>query len=112
MIHCKLIYIELKSVKMRHARQVSKVPKIMFSPEQIHGMIGLRVIFQDTPCRIVEILDDGPHLILECIEKHKSIQPDQHGEAHRRVPQTFTIPILTPEKTEFSGEFLTLVPED
>lgn len=88
------------------------VNKIVFTTEQVRSMIGLRVVFHDNHWQIVEVLDDGPHLVLESLERHKSIQADQHGEAHRKVPKTYTIPILSPDRLEFSGEFLTLIPED
>lgn len=86
--------------------------KIILSTEQVRGMIGLRVVFQEKYCQVVEILDDGPHLVLESLEHHSSIQADQHGEAHRKVPKTYTVPILSPDRLEFSVEFLTLIPED
>jgi len=56
--------------------------------------IGQRVRFQDVVFEIIEILEDGPSFVLQDCEEHTSIQPDQHGEAHRRVPQTMTLPIL------------------
>ena len=74
-------------------------------------MIGLQVKYHDTYCRVVEILDDGPTIILEDMEiQNISIQADQHGEAHRRVPQTYTISVLSPDKLEFSITFLALEP--
>lgn len=88
------------------------MPTIEFSTNQMREMIGLHVIFQESHYQVVEILDDGPQLVLESLDHHISIQPDQHGEAHRKVPKTCTIPILTADKLEFSGEFLALVPED
>ena len=84
---------------------------IVISTEQIRGMIGLQVKYHDTYCRVVEILDDGPTIILEDMEiQNSSIQADQHGEAHRRVPQTYTISVLSPDKMEFSITFLALEP--
>ena len=86
---------------------------IEISTEQIRGMIGLQVKYHDTFCRVVEILDDGPAIILEDMESQRnSIQADQHGEAHRRVPQTYTITVLSPDKMEFSAIFLSLEPLD
>jgi len=83
-----------------------------FSTHQMRGMIGLRVIYLETYCQVVEILDDGPHLVLESLDHHISIQADQHGEAHRKVPKTYTIPILTIDRLEFSVDFLSLLPDD
>ncbi len=86
--------------------------RIVYTTEQIRSMIGLRVFFEENHCQIIEILDDGPLLVLQTLEHRSSIQADQHGEAHRKVPKTYTIPILSPDHMEFSGEFLTLEPVD
>lgn len=83
---------------------------IEISTTQIREMIGLQVKYLDVYCRVVEILDDGPAIILEDMEAHISIQADQHGEAHRRVPQTYTITVLSHDKLEFSSAFLSLEP--
>ncbi len=83
---------------------------IKISTEQIRDMIGLQVKYHNVYCRVVEILDDGPTIILEDLEAHISIQADQHGEAHRRVPQTYTVSVLSPDKLEFSPAFLSLEP--
>ncbi len=62
--------------------------------ESLRSVIGQRVRFHDVIFEIIEILEDGPSFVLQNCEEHTSIQPDQHGEAHRRVPQTMTLPIL------------------
>lgn len=83
---------------------------INIDSEQIRDMIGLQVKYHDVYCRVVEVLEDGPSIILEDMERHISIQADQHGEAHRRVPKTYTISLLSPDKLEFSAAFLALEP--
>jgi len=83
---------------------------ITITTEQIRSMIGLQVRYHQVYCRVVEVLDDGPAIILEDMEAHICIQADQHGEAHRRVPQTYTISILTSDRLEFSSAFLALEP--
>lgn len=60
----------------------------------LRDSIGQRVRFRDVTFEIIEILEDGPSFVLQDCEKHTSIQPDQHGEAHRRVPNTMTLPVL------------------
>ncbi|MBL1261144.1 MAG: hypothetical protein COB33_011490 [Thiotrichaceae bacterium] len=62
--------------------------------ESLRNAIGQRVRFHNVMFEIIEILEDGPSFVLQNCEEHTSIQPDQHGEAHRRVPQTMTLPIL------------------
>lgn len=78
--------------------------------EQLRGMIGLRVLHMDCECQVVEVLEDGPSLVLMDMETHSTIQADQHGEAHRRVPVTYTVPVLDPGARNFSAEFLALEP--
>lgn len=41
---------------------------------------------------VIEVLEETPALVLQDCE-HTSIQADQHGEAHRRVPRIRTITI-------------------
>ena len=83
-----------------------------FSPPcslaQLRGLIGLHVNYNGTRCQIIEVLEDEFALILQDCEKHTMIQPDQLGEANRRVPSTFTIPVMSGDKTELNPVFLDL----
>lgn len=79
---------------------------------QLRNMIGLTVEHQGVHCRVVEIIEEGPSLVLESLVPPLSIQPDQHGEAHRRVPKTYMVEILSPDQKEFSMAFLELEPVD
>ena len=85
---------------------------IQLDTEQMRSMIGLRVKYHDVYCQVVEIIEDGPSIVLENLERHTSIQADQHGEAHRKVPKTYTITILSKDRYEFSLDFLALEPLD
>jgi hypothetical protein len=60
----------------------------------LRTLIGRRVRHQGEPYVILEILEHDPPAVVLQNEAHLSIQPDQYGEAHRRVPQTVTVPIL------------------
>lgn len=62
--------------------------------EALQKSIGQRVRFHDVIFEIIEILEDGPSFVLQDCEQHTAIQPDQHGEAHRRVPETMTLPVI------------------
>ncbi len=76
------------------------------SIERLRGFIGREVQYNGKVCRIIEILeDDGLSLILQHTEQLTHIQPDQHGEAHRRVPTTITIPVLDDEGNNYSPAF-------
>ncbi len=85
--------------------------RLNISLNQLRGMIGLQVMHLGCPCQVVEVLEDGPSLVLLDLEESRStIQADQHGEAHRRVPVTYTIPVLNADATAFSADFLALEP--
>ena len=76
--------------------------------EQLRGMIGLKVQHQGLRGQIIEVLEDGPSLVLQNCESVSTIQPNQFGDANRRVPQTHTIPVLTPDQKELHALFLAL----
>ena len=79
---------------------------------QLRSMIGLSVRYEGRFCRVIEVLDEGPSIILETAEQHRRIQPDQHGEAHRKVPLTYLVEILSADQLEFSASFLSIEPLD
>jgi hypothetical protein len=75
--------------------------------EDLRDLIGLRVRHGGIDCQIIEVLEDGPSLVLQEEWGH-AIQPDQYGEAHRRVPHTLTVPIFNDDKTDLNPAFLGL----
>lgn len=72
--------------------------------EALRDAIGRRVRFHDVIFEIIEILEDGPSFVLQNCEQHTSIQPDQHGEAHRRVPETMTLPVQLTDDGELDPD--------
>ncbi|TDY02940.1 hypothetical protein [Thiohalophilus thiocyanatoxydans] len=76
--------------------------------QQLRGMIGLHVVHQGIPCQIIEVLDDGPAIVLQSCNPNKPVQSNQHGEGNRRVQETFTVPVLTRDKYEFHPQYLAL----
>lgn len=80
---------------------------IVISLSQLRGMIGQRVNYHGQPCIIIEVLEQDIELVLQ-VEQHQTIQPDQYGEARRLAPDTITIPVLSPERTELHTSFLAL----
>ncbi len=85
---------------------------ITVSVDQLRGMIGLLVKHDGRRCLMVEVLEDGPSLVLQSLDPETTIQPDQHGEAHRKVPRVFTVAVLSEDQLEFSSIFLNLEPLD
>jgi len=82
--------------------------EIVITLEQLRGMIGLRVRHHGLSCQVIEVLEDGPSLVLQNCKTVSTIQANQFGDANRRVPQTQTIPVLSPDKTELHALFLSL----
>ncbi|RMG27394.1 MAG: hypothetical protein D6721_10660 [Gammaproteobacteria bacterium] len=75
-------------------------PPVMTSPtiENLRRLLGVEVEYQGRRCRVVEILEEGPQIVVQCLE-HRTIQPNQYGDASRRVPETHAFPVarLDPE---------------
>lgn len=69
-------------------------------------LIGREVNYNGTLCQIVEILEDGPALVLQY--HNYAIQADQHGEAHRKAPNTTIIPIYDRDGDGWHPEFISL----
>jgi len=65
--------------------------------DHLRELIGSNVRHHGIKFVIIEILEDGPALVLQDCEHHTTIQADQHGEAHRRVPKTRTVTIPVDE---------------
>jgi hypothetical protein len=82
--------------------------EIIITLEQLRSMIGLRLMHQGIACQVIEVLEDGPSLVLQSRHEKPAIQANQHGEATRRTPVTYTIPVLNQEKTELHPQFLAL----
>jgi len=72
---------------------------------RLQQLIGNEVQHKGKPCHIIEILEDGPSLILQQRTLSSTIQADQHGEAHRKVPTTYTVPILDSDGVAYSSAF-------
>jgi hypothetical protein len=80
---------------------------IEISIDELRGMIGVTVCHEGTHCKVVEVLEDGPQLVLIDLDIH-SIQSDQFGSPHRRVPQTYLIPVISEEDYSLHPTYLAL----
>ena len=80
---------------------------IIISLTQLRGMIGQQVLYQGQRCLVVEVLEQDTQLVLQ-FEEQQTIQPDQYGDARRLVPDTVTIPVLSPDRRELHVSFLAL----
>lgn len=76
--------------------------------ERLRACIGREVICAGEPCVILEVLDDGPMLVLSCLSGTTVVQANQHGEATRRVARTRMLPVFNAEDGQLHPEFLKL----
>lgn len=81
--------------------------RITVTIEQLREMIGVQVWHDGMRCEILEVLEDGPSLILVSVDSD-TLQSDQFGNPSRRVPQTHTVPVLTSDGTALHPAFLAL----
>ena len=63
--------------------------------DHLHQYIGNEIVYKNNRCQLIEVLEDGPALVFICLERKTSIQSDQHGGAHRRVHETYTVPCMS-----------------
>jgi len=83
------------------------VSNVEIGIDQLRSMIGVQVQHEGEHCEVVEVLEDGPALILASIGGN-TIQSDQFGNPSRRVPQTYTVPVLAPDGSGLHPAFLAL----
>lgn len=77
----------------------------------LHSLIGLEFSHQNKHCTLIEVIEDGPWLVVQCLSE-KTIQPDQHGNANRRSHPTYTIHFLNEFKTDLHPILKTALPQD
>jgi len=82
--------------------------QIHISIEQLRGMLGLPVSYYGRRYRILEVLEDGPSLVLVEEGSVTEIQPGLAGGAVRRVPVTETVRVLSDDHTGLHADFLAL----
>ncbi len=82
--------------------------EIALTLEQLRGMIGQVVYHQGVCCCVIEVLEDGPALVLQDRAAHTEIQNNQYGDPKRRVAQTYTVQVLSEDGQNWHPEFLGL----
>ena len=84
--------------------------------QQARDLLGRAVTYRGHTCRVVELLDDPPALILQDEASGTTdMQANQHGEAHRRVPRTYTVALYhynAAGEREVHPDFRALQPAD
>ncbi|VAW97045.1 hypothetical protein MNBD_GAMMA21-828 [hydrothermal vent metagenome] len=84
------------------------MPELNISLLQLRGMIGKQVLVGTRAYQVIEVLEFSQELVLQHSLDGTDIQPNQHGDANRRVPATTTVPVLTADRNEFHPAFLAL----
>ena len=74
----------------------------------LRNMIGQCVSYQGCTYWIIEVLEEQVALVLRPSSADTIIQLNQFGDAHRRVTETFIIPVLTSDRLALHPEFLAL----
>jgi len=76
--------------------------------DQLRGLLGLRVQFRGEAHTIIEVIEDGPAIVLAPERDTSAIQPDAYGNARRQARVLLTIPLLTPDRRQLHADFLEL----
>ncbi len=84
------------------------MPDLNISLLQLRDMIGRQVLVGTRAYQVIEVLEYSQELVLLHSLDGTDIQPNQHGDANRRVPATTTVPVLTADRNEFHPAFLAL----
>ncbi len=80
------------------------------SLNQLRQLIGARVRYLEDRWQVIEVLDDGPSLVLESLQR-RVLQGTQFGEGSRRVPYRLRVPVLNHSDRALHPEFLALTVE-
>lgn len=75
---------------------------------RLRCLIGERVLYQGTRCRLVEVLEDEQAVVLEACHRFNELQADQTGNTSRRVPKLITIRVEQAGKGGLNPEFVAL----
>ena len=83
---------------------------ISISLDELRQLIGAKVRYLEDLWQVIEILEDGPTLVLESLQR-RVVQHNQYGEGQRRVPHRLSVPVFGKDKQALHPEFLSLVIE-
>lgn len=61
----------------------------------LNAAIGRTAIIEGRHIRVIDVLAEGPALVLEDQDEQGVVQADVHGNPQRRVPHTATIPLTS-----------------
>ncbi|MCP5419281.1 MAG: hypothetical protein H6969_02135 [Gammaproteobacteria bacterium] len=71
-------------------------------PERLRKLLGQPLIFQGLPYQVLDVIEEGPALVLRDARARKTIQANQHGEPSRWVPHTVTVAVLNDRRDDWN----------
>ena len=78
----------------------------------LHSLVGRRLVYEGVACQVIDVISDGPTVVLCRTDADGIIQPNQFGEARRRVPQTYMIPFWSQVRDDLHPVLIELLSED
>ncbi|EDY86756.1 hypothetical protein GP5015_1555 [gamma proteobacterium HTCC5015] len=61
-----------------------------------HDLVGVRGVYRGREFTLIEVMDDGPSVVLEPTETDNVVQNTAQGEAKRYAQSSYTLPFLSP----------------
>lgn len=76
-------------------------------------LVGERIVYEGVPCEVIDVLTEGPSLVLARRDSGSDvIQRDEHGDPRRRVPRTYTVPLHSEVTSDLHPIVLMLAGEE
>lgn len=80
---------------------------------EMSRLLGEHIVYEGVPCEVIDVLIEGPSLVLARRDGAESvIQRDEHGDPRRRVPRTYTVPLQSEITPDLHPVVLRLAAED
>ncbi len=74
---------------------------------ELRAMIGMDVVYHGQHARIIEVIEEGPGLVLQSTDSDV-IQSNMLGHPTRRSPETITVRVLSENGSALHKDFLDL----
>ena len=76
---------------------------------RLRQLIGRDVIHRGIRCRVLEVLEEKPALVLLDNEQNIANQDNQFGDPGRRVPKTYTVYVMSGDGMGMNPDFSALL---
>ena len=81
--------------------------KLPITVNELRAMIGMDVIYHGQYAQVIEVLEEGPSLVLQAVGTDV-IQSNMLGHPTRRSPETMTVRVLSEDGKALHKDFLDL----